>query len=97
MTPGGVLKLALDDSLRRAAQASSSRSFLERIEQRYGRANRIWVMDRGIPTEENLAQMRARGASYLVDTPKGRLTRLEQAFLAKPYVPQTLVFEVAAR
>ncbi|MFO0009779.1 MAG: IS1634 family transposase, partial [Betaproteobacteria bacterium] len=59
--------------------------FLHRIEQRYGRAKRIWVMDRGIPTEASLAQMRAMGASYLVGTPKGRLTRLEQAFLNKPW------------
>jgi transposase len=59
--------------------------FLERIEQRYGRANRIWVMDRGIPTEESLAQMRRIGAFYLVGTPKGRLSRLEQPLLAKPW------------
>jgi hypothetical protein len=59
--------------------------FLQRIEQRYGRANRIWVMDRGIPTEASLAQMRAIGASYLVGTPKGRLTRLEQPFLGQPW------------
>ncbi len=59
--------------------------FLRRIEQRYGRANRIWVMDRGIPTEASLAQMRAIGASYLVGTPKGRLTRLEQSFLEQPW------------
>jgi len=59
--------------------------FLQRIEQRYGRANRIWVMDRGIPTEASLAQMRVMGASYLVGTPKGRLTRLEQSFLEQPW------------
>jgi len=58
---------------------------LQRIEQRYGRANRIWVMDRGIPTEASLAQMRIMGASYLVGTPKGRLTRLEQPFLEQPW------------
>ncbi len=59
--------------------------FLNHIEARYGRANRIWVMDRGVPTEESLAQMRAMGASYLVGTPKGRLTKLEQAFLSQPW------------
>jgi len=59
--------------------------FLQRIEQRYGRASRIWVMDRGIPTEASLAQMRIIGASYLVGTPKGRLTRLEQSFLEQPW------------
>jgi hypothetical protein len=59
--------------------------FLDRIEHRYGRANRIWVMDRGIPTEDSLAKMRAIGASYLVGTPKGRLTKLEQVFLSQPW------------
>jgi hypothetical protein len=42
-------------------------------------------MDRGIPTEASLAQMRAIGASYLVGTPKGRLTRLEKHFLEQPW------------
>ncbi len=59
--------------------------FLDRIEHRYGRANRIWVMDRGIPTEDSLAKMRSMGASYLVGTPKGRLTKLEQQFLSLPW------------
>ena len=59
--------------------------FLKRIEARYGRADRIWVMDRGVPTEESLEQMRAMGASYLVGTPKGWLTKLEQAFLCEPW------------
>ena len=68
------------------ADSTTLSDFLNRIEQRYGHANRIWVMDRGVPTEESLAQMRAIGASYLVGTPKGRLTRMEQAFLSQPWV-----------
>ena len=67
------------------ADSTTLSGFLEHIEQRYGRANRIWVMDRGIPTEDSLAKMRAMGASYLVGTPKGRLTKLEQSFLAQPW------------
>jgi transposase len=59
--------------------------FLDRIEQRYGHAKRIWVMDRGIPTEASLAKMRKIGASYLVGTPKGRLSKLEQSFLEQPW------------
>lgn len=53
--------------------------FLAKIEEQYGKAERIWVMDRGIPTEKVLAQMRASEppVSYLVGTPKGRLSRLE--------------------
>jgi hypothetical protein len=54
-------------------------AFLEQIEARYGKADRVWVMDRGIPTEAHLAEMRGRGAHYLVGTPKGRLSRLEKA------------------
>jgi hypothetical protein len=47
----------------------------------------VWCMDRGVPTEEVLAQMRAADppVHYLVGTPKGRLTRLEQALLDKPW------------
>jgi hypothetical protein len=40
------------------------RGMLRKIEARYGKANRIWVMDRGIPAEDSLAKMRAMGASY---------------------------------
>ena len=65
--------------------ATTLAEFLDRIEHRYGKANRIWVMDRGVPTEESLAKMRAMGASYLVGTPKGRLTKLEKDFLGKPW------------
>jgi transposase len=67
------------------ADSTTLSGFLERIEHRYGRANRIWVMDRGIPTEDSLAKMRSIGASYLVGTPKGRLTKLEQAFVNQPW------------
>ncbi len=63
------------------------KAFLQKIEQQYGKARRIWVMDRGIPTEENLAEMRASDppVQYLVGTPKGRLTKLEKALVEKPW------------
>ena len=67
------------------ADSTTLSGFLDRIERRYGRANRIWVMDRGIPTEDSLAKMRRIGASYLVGTPKGRLSKLEQSFLGQPW------------
>ncbi len=67
------------------ADSTTLSGLLDRIEQRYGRANRIWVMDRGIPTEDSLTKMRSIGASYLVGTPKGRLTKLEGAFLNQPW------------
>jgi transposase len=59
--------------------------FLGRIEARFGKARRTWLMDRGIPTEETLEAMRARGIQYLVGTPKGRLTKLEAALLTRPW------------
>jgi transposase len=67
------------------ADSTTLADFLDRIEQRYGRANRIWVMDRGVPTEDSLAKMRRIGASYLVGTPKGRLNKLERGFLVQPW------------
>ena len=63
------------------------RDFVERIEAQYGKATRTWVMDRGIPTEAVLAEMRASETpiQYLVGTPRGRLGQLEQGFLTKPW------------
>ena len=56
------------------------KEFLTKIETQYGKAERIWVMDRGIPTEEVLTEMRQSDPPvyYLVGTPKGRLSKLEQ-------------------
>jgi len=61
--------------------------FLKSIEAQYGRANRTWVMDRGIPTEETLQIMRksSQPIHYLVGTPKGKLTGIEKEFLTKPW------------
>ena len=52
----------------------------QKVEEQYGQVERIWLMDRGIPTEESLAAMRASQppVRYLVGTPKGRLTKLEK-------------------
>jgi len=63
------------------------RLFLRQIERRYGKAERIWLLDRGIPTEATLAQMRASTppVRYLVGTPKGRLSQLEAALLEQPW------------
>jgi transposase len=61
--------------------------FIRKIEAQYGKAQRTWVMDRGIPTEETLAQMRVAEPpiNYLVGTPKGRLSQLEKVFLKRPW------------
>jgi len=63
------------------------RSFLDKIQAQYGKAKRLWLMDRGIPTEELLAEMRTCDppVRYLVGTPKGRLTKLEARLLEQPW------------
>ncbi len=60
---------------------------LATIRRRYGAAERIWIMDRGIPTEDILAELRAVDSHvrYLVGTPKGRLTRYEAALAERPW------------
>src|SRR5262249_18669440 len=69
------------------ADSTTLRAFLQKIETQYGKAQRIWIMDRGIPTEKVLEEMRQADPpiSYLVGTPKGRLTKLEKALLALPW------------
>lgn len=84
VTPEGF-PLAYEVMPGNTADNTTLPGFLDKIETRYGRARRIWVMDRGIPTEAHLAQMRQRQISYLVGTPKGRLSQLEQALLARPW------------
>ena len=61
--------------------------FVRKIEAQYGKVQRTWVMDRGIPTDETLAQMRSAETPiyYLVGTPKGRLSKLEKEFLSLPW------------
>ena len=61
--------------------------FLKKIEDQYGKYDRIWVMDRGIPTEEVLSQMRSSEVPvyYLVGTPRGRLSKLEKDFMGLPW------------
>jgi transposase len=86
VTPEGF-PLAYEVMAGNTADKTTLRGFLAKIEELYGKAERIWVMDRGIPTEEVLAEMRASDppVRYLVGTPKGRLSRHEQAFLEQPW------------
>jgi Transposase DDE domain len=69
------------------ADCTTLRDMLRKIEAQYGKANRVWVMDRGIPSEEVLAEMRAADppVSYLVGTPKGRLSKLEKHLVTLPW------------
>jgi hypothetical protein len=63
------------------------KQFLEKIEKLYGKAHRVWVMDRGIPTEAVIEEMQHSDPAicYLVGTPKGRLTKLEAQLLQLPW------------
>jgi len=86
VTPEG-LPLAYEVLPGNTADSTTLRAFLAAIERQYGKARRIWVMDRGIPTEAVLEEMRRSDPPvlYLVGTPKGRLSRLEQDLVAKPW------------
>lgn len=55
------------------------------METKYGRPNRIWVMDRGMVSEDNLKFLRERGGSYIVGTPKAMLRRFEQYLTEKQW------------
>lgn len=86
VTPEG-LPLTYEVLPGNTADNTTLRGFLDRIERQYGKAQRIWLMDRGVPTAAVLAEMRQADppVRYLVGTPKGRLSRLEQDLLAKPW------------
>src|SRR5882757_8941763 len=86
VTPDG-LPLAYEVLPGNTADSKTLRMFLGKIEQQYGKARRVWVMDRGVPTEAVLAEMRNSDppVQYLVGTPKGRLNRLEKHLLQKPW------------
>src|SRR5512141_259924 len=86
VTPQGF-PLAYEVLAGNTKDSSTLREFLDKIEKQYGKAERIWLMDRGIPTESVLEQMRQSepAVKYLVGTPKGRLSRLEKQLTDKPW------------
>jgi len=86
VTPEGF-PLAYEVMAGNTSDKTTLRGFLQKIEGLYGKAERIWVMDRGIPTEEVLAEMRASDPPiyYLVGTPKGWLSKYEARLLELPW------------
>lgn len=86
VTPEGF-PLAYEVLAGHTADATTLRAFLEKIETQYGKARRIWIMDRGIPTEEVLAEMRHSDppVQYVVGTPKGRLGALAAQLAERPW------------
>jgi len=86
VTPEGF-PIAYEVLAGHTSDKTTLRGFLKKIEEQYGKADRIWLMDRGIPTEEVLAEMRASDPpiKYLVGTPKGRLSALEAVLAELPW------------
>ena len=86
VTPEGF-PLAYEVLAGNTSDKTTLADFLKKIEEQYGQAERIWVMDRGIPTEEVLEQMRAAQppVHYLVGTPRGRLSQYEKRLTDVPW------------
>jgi len=86
VTPEGF-PLAYEVLAGNTSDKTTLADFLKKIEEQYGKAERIWVMDRGIPTEKILEQMRAADppVQYLVGTPRGRLSQYGQKLTQLPW------------
>jgi len=86
VTPQGF-PLAYEVMDGNTSDKTTLRNFLTRIETIYGKARRVWLMDRGIPTEAVLAEMRdpERAMFYLVGTPRARVKQYEKQWLDLPW------------
>jgi transposase len=80
------------------ADVSTMETILRMVERKYGKARRIWVMDRGIVSEANLAAIRKRGGQYLVGTPRSQMKQFEAELLKDDWIqvrPEVEVKKVA--
>ena len=86
VTPDGF-PLAYEVLNGNTSDRATLRTFLNRVEQMYGQARRVWVMDRGIPSEAILKEMREAETPtyYLVGTPKGKINQHERKWLELPW------------
>ena len=86
VTPEGF-PLAYEVMPGNTADKTTLKEFLAQIEKQYGKAQRIWIMDRGIPTEEVLAEMRAADppVHYLVGTPRARVRQTREQWQTLPW------------
>src|SRR5207302_2706103 len=86
MTPTG-LPLAYEVMDGNTSDKTTLRSFLDKVENLYGKARRIWLMDRGIPTEAILTEMRTarQETFYLVGTSRGKVKQYEKKWLELPW------------
>ena len=86
ITPDGF-PLAYEVMNGNTSERTTLRMFMSQIERTYGKARRVWVMDRGIPSEAILKEMREpeRQTFYLVGTPKGKINQHEKKWLELPW------------
>jgi len=80
------------------ADVSTMETILRMVERKYGKARRIWVMDRGVVSEENLKAIRSRGGQYLVGTPRNQMKQFEAELLKDDWTrvrPEVEVKQVA--
>src|SRR5437667_3009617 len=80
------------------ADVSTMETILRMVERKYGKARRIWIFDRGIVSEENLAAIRKRGGQYLVGTPRRQMKRFEAELVKEDWTrvrPEVEVKKVA--
>jgi transposase len=81
VTPEGALPIAYEIFAGNRADVTTVEEMIEMMESKYGKAKRIWVMDRGMVSEENIDFLRERDARYIVGTPKGQLRQFEAQLL----------------
>src|SRR5437660_600271 len=86
VTPAG-LPLAYEVMAGNTSEKTTLRGFLDRIESLYGKARRVWLMDRGIPTEALLREMRTtrQETFYLVGTSRSKIREYEKQWLELPW------------
>lgn len=80
------------------ADVSTMETILRMVERKYGKARRVWVMDRGIVSEENLQAIRRRGGQYLVGTPRSQMKQFEEELLKDDWTqvrPEVEIQQVA--
>jgi transposase len=86
VTPAG-LPLAYEVMAGNTSEKTTLRGFLDRIESLYGKARRVWLMDRGIPTEALLQEIRTsrQETFYLVGTSRAKVKQYEKRWLELPW------------
>lgn len=83
VTPEGGLPIGYEVFAGNRADVTTVEDMVKLMEDKYGKARRIWVMDRGMVSEDNIDFLREREARYIVGTPKGQLRKFETEFLEK--------------